>query len=61
MRWDSRSIGGCSAVAGPRRNSRGGLPRPPVTSVGVGTRKPSVEVTLRWKFRGSSSLRHTAS
>ena len=57
----SRSIGGCRAVAGPRRNSWAGRPRPPVTSRSVGSRKPGVPVTLRWKLRGSSSVPHTAS
>ena len=48
-------------VAGPRRNSCPGLPRPELAFAPVGTRKPGVEVTLREKLCGSGEVPHTAS
>ncbi len=56
-----RSIGGLSSVAPPARKSWAGRPPWRVVVPPVGTRKPGVPVTLRWKLRGSSATPHTAS
>lgn len=56
-----RSMGGLSNVAPPARNSWAGRPPCRVVVPPVGTRKPGVPVTLRWKLRGSSATPHTAS
>lgn len=56
-----RSIGGLSRVAPPARKSCAGRPPWRVVVPPVGTRKPGVPVTLRWKLRGSSATPHTAS
>lgn len=45
----------------PARKSWAGLPPWRVVVPPVGTRKPGVPVTLRWKLRGSSATAHTAS
>jgi DNA-binding SARP family transcriptional activator/tetratricopeptide (TPR) repeat protein len=56
-----RSSGGLSARAGPRSYNAAGRPTPGTRMLPAGWTKPSVWVTLRLKFRGSSEMSQTTS
>src|SRR5687767_10048186 len=60
-RYRGRSIAGCNSSASPRVKSWAGRPPSRVVVCPVDSTKPVVDVTLRWKFRGSSVVSHTAS